>query len=127
MERRKKPRLKVTQPVTLLALDARRSRLIEACVMDISGNGVKVRSPIRLACDTQVKIEGEDTLMLGKVCRCEAYDGAYVIGIQLSNPLPSLIELELLNRALIGPGRVVKVEAPSELHEEKNLVPQIKT
>src|SRR5579863_5443305 len=48
-----KPGLKVTLPVTLLALDARRSRLIEACVMDISGSGALGRSPIPLECDTR--------------------------------------------------------------------------
>ena len=80
-----------------------------------------MRSPTPLACDTQVKIEGQDVLMLGTVCRCEPQEGAYRIGIQLSAPLSSLIELELLNRALIESGRVEKVESPSGSHEEKNL------
>jgi hypothetical protein len=82
---------------------------------------VQVRSPTPLACDTQVKIDGKDATMLGTVCRCEAQEGAYRIGIQFSDPLSSLIELELLNRALIGPGRVGKAESPSESHEEKSL------
>ena len=119
MERRKEPRLRITQPVTLLVLGTRRV-LIEACVLDVSTNGVQVRSPTKLRCGTKVKIRGEDAQMIGAVSRCEAHEGAYRIGIQLSDPMSSLIELELLNRALIGSGPVVKVES-SESHEEKNL------
>ena len=95
--------------------------VIEACVLDVSTSGVQVRSPMRLACDTHVKIEGNDAVMLGTVCHCEAQGGgAYKIGIQLSDPLSSLVELELLNRALIRPGKTDKVESPRELHP-KNL------
>src|ERR1019366_3362501 len=116
MERRKEPRLRITQPVTLLVLGTRRV-LIEACVLDVSTNGVQVRSPTKLRCGTKVKIRGEDAQMIGAVSRCEAHEGAYRIGIQLSDPMSSLIELELLNSALIDSGPVMKVES-SESHEE---------
>ena len=79
-----------------------------------------MRSPTKLPCGTEVKIQGEGAQMIGAVSRCEAHEGAYRIGIQLSDPMSSLIELELLNRALIGPGPVVKVQS-FESHEEKNL------
>jgi hypothetical protein len=102
MERRKHPRLHATQPVTLLVLGTREV-IIEACVLDVSTSEVQVRSPTRLTCATHVKIENNDAVMLGTVCRCEAHDGAYRIGIQLSDPLSSLLDLELLNRAFIGP------------------------
>lgn len=123
MERREKPRLKVTQPVNLLPFNAQRRHLVEVCVLDISDSGVQLRSPTPIACDTQVSIERED--VLGTVCSCEAHEGAYNVGIQLSDPLSSLIELELLNRALIGEGQV-KVDSSSELREKKSRVSQIK-
>jgi hypothetical protein len=112
MERRKEKRLRVTQPVMLLALGERGNRLIEACVLDISRNGVRVRSSTSLACETQVKIDGEDVHILGTVSRCEAQKGgSYNIAIKVSDPLSSLIELELLNRALIQPeGSAPKLE-----------------
>ncbi len=107
VERRNEPRLRVTDSVTLLVLGSRKL-VIEVCVLDVSTSGIQVRSPTRLTCATRVEIEGNDGQMLGTVCRCEAHDGAYQIGIQLSDPLSSLPELDLLNRALIGPGTIEK-------------------
>lgn len=97
----------MTDSVTLLVLGSRKL-VIEACVLDVSTSGIQVRSPTRLTCATRVEIEGNDGQMLGTVCHCEAHDGAYQIGVQLSDPLSSLLELDLLNRALIGPGTIEK-------------------
>ena len=97
-------------------LGAQASYLIEGCVLDMSGSGLQLRVPMPVACGTPVKIDGKNTLMLGEVCRCEPEEGAYTVGVQLSHTLPSLMELELLKRALIGEGRGPKVESASESH-----------
>jgi len=97
-----------------MVLGAKRNHLIEACVLDISGGGLKLRVPAPVPCGTPVKIDGKHTLMLGKVCRCEPEEGAYTVGVQLSHTLSSLMELELLNRALIGEGRGQKAESASD-------------
>jgi PilZ domain len=115
VERRKESRLKAKQPVTLMVLGAKGSHLIEACVLDMSGSGLQLRVPAPVPCGTAVKIDGKSTLMLGEVCRCEPEEGAYTVGVQLSHTLSSLMELELLNRALIGEGRGQKIELASEL------------
>jgi hypothetical protein len=90
----------------LMMLGAPGSHPVEACVTDMSGNGLQLRVPAPIPCDTLVKIDAENELILGKVCHCEpekgAFKGAYRVGIELSAPLPSLMELELLNRGLIG-------------------------
>ncbi len=104
----------------LIALGVPGSRPIEACVVDMSSTGVQVRVPTALPCDTLVKIDGEHELILGQVRYCEPEAGAYRVGIQLTSALPSLMELELLNRALIGEGAGAKVESPTGLPEEKN-------
>jgi hypothetical protein len=116
VERRKEPRLKARQPVTLTVLGVLGSHLIEACVLDMSGSGLQLRVPAPVACGTAVKIDARHTLMLGEVCRCEPAEGAYTVGVQLSHTLSSLMELELLNRALIGEGQGQgrKVESASE-------------
>jgi len=67
VERRKEPRLKVRQPVTLMVLGAKGSHLIEACVLDMSGGGLKLRAPAPVPCGTQVKIDGKNMLILGEV------------------------------------------------------------
>jgi len=86
----------------LTLLDAKTRRLIEACVTELSGSGVQLRVPMPLPCGATIEIEGEDTLVLGEVCRCEPAEGAYAVGVQISQTLSSLMELELLNRSLIG-------------------------
>ena len=98
----------------LTLLDAKSRRFIEACVTDISGSGVQLRVPMPLPCGATIEIEGGDTLILGEVCRCEPVEGAYAVGVQVSQTLPSLMELELLNRKLIGEGKGPKVESTSE-------------
>lgn len=97
-----------------MVLGAKGNHLIEACVLDMSGSGLKLRVPAPVPCGTPVKIDGKNTLMLGEVCRCEPEEGAYTVGVQLSQTLSSLMELELLNRALIGEGRGQKVESASD-------------
>jgi len=87
VERRKELRLKARQPVTLTVLGAQASYLIEGCVLDMSGSGLQLRVPMPVACGTPVKIDGKNTLMLGEVCRCEPEEGAYTVGVQLSQTL----------------------------------------
>jgi hypothetical protein len=121
VERRKQPRLKVRESVMLITLGTPGGHPIEACVVDMSSNGVQVRVPTQLPRETLVKIEGEHELILGQVCHCEPEGGAYRVGIRLTSPLPSLaLELELLNRALIAEGLAEKVESPAESQEEKS-------
>lgn len=97
----------------MMVLGAKGSHLIEACVLDMSGGGLKLRAPAPVPCGTPVKIDGKNMLILGKVCRCEPEGEAYTVAVQLSHTLSSLMELELLNRALIGEGRGQKVESAS--------------
>jgi hypothetical protein len=97
----------------LMMLGAPGSRLFEACVLDVSNHGVQVRVSSPLPLDTLVKIDSGNELMLGKVCHCDPSEGAYRVGIQLSAPLPSLMELELLNRALIGEKPARKAVSPA--------------
>jgi hypothetical protein len=107
-----------------MVLGVEGSRPIEACVVNMSSNGLQVRVPAPIPCDTLVKIDAESELILGKVHHCALDGGAYRVGIQLSAPLSSLMELELLNRALIGEVPAAKVGSSSGLREEKSLDPQ---
>jgi hypothetical protein len=116
VERRKEPRLHVNESVMLLVLGPQGTHPIEGCVVDLSNNGVQVRVPGPVPLDTVIKIDGLDALILGKVCHCRPDLGAYRLGIQLSTPLPSLMELELLNRALIGQ-RPTEFHQPPEVHK----------
>jgi hypothetical protein len=115
VERRKEIRVKlnVKQPVILTVLGAKGNHVIEAYLLDMSGSGVQLRAPMPVSCGAAIKIESGDTLMLGEVCRCRPEAGAYTVGVQLSQELSSLTELERLNRALAGKAEE-KVESDSE-------------
>lgn len=97
-----------------MVLGAKGSHLIEACVLDMSGGGLKLRASSPVPCGTPIKIDSKNTLMLGEVCRCEPEGEAYTAAVQLCHTLSSLMDLELLNRALIGEGRGQKVESASD-------------
>jgi hypothetical protein len=115
VERRKETRVKfnVKQPVILTVLGPKGNHVIEAYLLDMSGNGLQLRAPMPVSCGAAIKIESGNTLMLGEVCRCEPEAGAYAVGVQLSQDLSSLMELELLNRALIS-GAEEKIGSDSE-------------
>jgi hypothetical protein len=120
VERRRETRLKVRQPVTLTVLGDR-GKITEACVLDVSSGGVQLRAPAPVPCGAPIKIDGDNTSMLGEVCRCVPAEGAYNVGVQLIDPSPTLLELEHLNRSLIGERREAKHEVASSRRAEKNL------
>jgi len=104
-ERRRESRLRTNEPVTLTLLGVStglQSPVFEACVLDVSGSGMRARTPGPIPCGALVRVDTKKLLMLGEVCRCERADGAYIVGIQLSHSLAALDDLERLNQALMG-------------------------
>ena len=86
-----------------------RGRSAEACVLDFSESGIRLRSPEPLPVNAAVRIDAEDLLLLGEVTRCDAEGGAYNVGILLSHSLASCAELEQLNHALCSETQPVPV------------------
>jgi len=104
-ERRQESRLKANQPVTLTVLTVSigpRSPVFEACILEVSGSGLRVRTPGPIPCGAPVRVDAGELPMLGKVCRCKPENGAYTVGINLSHSIAALAELEKLNQALGG-------------------------
>ena len=121
-ERRKEPRLKTNQPVTLTLLGepmGPRPQVCEGCVLDVSGIGLRIRTPGPLPCGAPVRVDAKEMLMLGEVCRCEPEGGAYTVGIELSHSLGGLGELEKLNHALMG-GRLWRDLATEAKHPARD-------
>ena len=84
----------------LTVLSAIAQPVMEGCVTDVSGSGLRLRLPLPVPCGASVKVDSQDMLMLGEITRCEPERGAYVVGVHLSHSLAALKELEQLNRAL---------------------------
>lgn len=73
--------------------------------MDVSGSGLRLRTPLPMPCGAMVRVDASEMLMLGEVCRCDPERDAYVVGIELSHSLAGLSQLDRLNHDLIQ-GRV---------------------
>jgi hypothetical protein len=98
----------------LTILGGARTQMIEACILDISPSGMRLRSPVHIQCGTPVKIDGFNATVLGEVCRSVPEDGADTLGLHITCRLSSLAELELLNRALIGERKDAHTETVPE-------------
>lgn len=86
--------------VTLTLLSDQQSS--EATVLNLSGSGLLLRSRRPVACGSAVSIAGNDMLLLGEVCRCEEVPAAWRIAILVRHSLCGLMELDRLNRRLMG-------------------------
>jgi hypothetical protein len=72
---------------------------MEAYLLDISGNGLKLRLPEPIPHGVPVQIDGNNALLLGEVSRCEPEAGAFIVGVRLSHRLSSLKEIAEPRRA----------------------------
>ena len=96
-ERRTEPRVKAILPVLLKTPHA---HPMEACLLDVSRHGARLRVPEPVEVGASVRIEAQDLLLFGTVKRCSVVHGAHEAGIALSVPLEMLGELQKLNAAL---------------------------
>ena len=85
-----------------------------ARVADLSGSGLLLITPKAIPVDAAVRIEGNDMLLLGVVCRCEAAAQESRVAVQVRHSLKGLMALEKLNRALLGCDARAPQPAPSK-------------
>ena|ERR1019366_4403056 len=88
VEQRREHRLKPNQIATVRVLALRPGPVLPACILDISGSGMRLRSNLPIPCGVPVEIEWDHSLASGKVCRCEPEEDCYEIGIQVSETGP---------------------------------------
>lgn len=99
-DRRREIRLPANMDVTLTVLTDQSS--LASTVLNLSGSGLLLRIPKPLACGTPVSVAGNDILLLGEVCRCEEVPAAWRVAILVRHSLRGLLELDRLNRRLMG-------------------------
>jgi len=98
LERRAESRIKAGHPVLLISPNA---LPMEACVLDISSRGVRLRVPEAVPAGTAIRVEGPELMLFGSIPHCELNRGAYEVGLKLSQPLKMLGELRKLYAALL--------------------------
>lgn len=101
MERRSELRLALDQAVRITCLDENRHVVVGRAV-NLSGRGIRVLLPDGLRAGQPVRVDVDDTLLLGEVCYCEPGEKEFVVGIEIDQALGSLSDLARLNRALLG-------------------------
>jgi hypothetical protein len=71
-------------------------------VLESSGSRVLVATPAPLQPGTPVRMEGNDTLVLGEICAVDRRENEWVAAVKIVHSLASLAALESFNRALLG-------------------------
>jgi hypothetical protein len=101
MERRKEPRLKIQQDVTITVLGQMVAPM-HARALDISGSGMRLLMPAKIPCGTGIKIDSKNASVLAEVIRCVREGDSYAVAVTLLHSLCVFKDLEVLNRALFG-------------------------
>jgi hypothetical protein len=99
-------------PVTLIALGEAIPPPLRGRVIGMNGGTVLLSTAGRVAPGTSVRVEGNDTLLLGEICALQPDKDAWIVAVRIAHSLGSLAELDRLNRALLGdwtPRRVASV------------------
>jgi hypothetical protein len=89
MNQRSESRLAADTPVMLTVLKILGEPTCTGHVVDMSGSGLKMNVPLPIPCGAQVKVEVPGMVIFGEVCRCEEHEGAYDIGMMLTELRPT--------------------------------------
>lgn len=89
MEQRRERRFKPNQAVVIKVLGLRPGPLVQACILDISASGMRLRSKLPIPCGMPVSIEVNDTVATGRVSRCNPKEDSYELGIKVSEIAPA--------------------------------------
>ena len=100
MERRCEVRVSLDQMICVTVLGAN-SFPMQGTAADLSGRGIRIVVPARIAVGDPLRIDFEDVLLLGEVCYCQPYGRDFMIGVQLDQALNGLAALARLNGALL--------------------------
>ena len=114
MERRRETRFQANQPVAVTVLAGEAGEKIDARIIELSGHGIRLTASRPVQAGQPVRIDLEDSLLLGEVCYCHRGDGEYVFGVSLEQAIASLSEVARLVQSIAGQTRantVVKTGA----------------
>lgn len=102
-DRRKHPRFAVNETVqlTLLGQDGRSGQVR---IVDASELGIRIESDFGLNPGALIKVEGQDSLLLGEILYSQQDDASarHFLGIKLTRALFGLAELRRLNESLLA-------------------------
>ena len=101
MDRRSEPRFDAQKNIVVTLLgDGGLS--LPALAIELSGGGMRLLLNRAIPVGAAVKVETEDSLMLGEVCYCESQSSGFLLGLKVNQVLSNLSELARLNRRIMG-------------------------
>jgi PilZ domain len=103
MDQRREPRFQSDQPVVVQILTDPPTRM-EARVKNASGRGLGLVTPAPIPAGSAVRLEMEDTVVLGEAIYCRDDQGLHYVGVELDQVLVGLTELGKRLAALMQPG-----------------------
>lgn len=108
-ERRRELRLPADCPAVITVLGIDPPWTIRGTVADLSGRGLGLKASSPIALHSPVKVESDDLLLLGEVCRCQAVGDDFSLGLQVQEwlALPTVL------------GAITAVEQPGQNLGEK--------
>ncbi len=102
MEKRREPRIPVDHEVGVTLLGGEPLQLTGR-ISNISGRGIRLLLPQKIALGTALRVDWPDGLLLGEVCYCQAEEGGgFSAGLTLEHVLYNLHELAALARQLLN-------------------------
>jgi len=125
VERRQDPRFETYRQVDLILL-AEDDERVPARLTNVSNRGLSLLLDKPVALSAPVRIDVDDTILLGEVCRCVRDGTAYSAAILLEQGLTSVTSLNQLVAAVMGTPAVWKQPvAVGAGPEASNAMPQI--
>ena len=85
LERRREPRIRSNERVQIKILGDRSDEEISATVLDLSGKGLKIQSPIHLCPGTLLQIDSLTHRLLGEAMWCGREGNDYVVGVKVEH------------------------------------------
>jgi hypothetical protein len=110
MDKRRDPRFQADQPVVVTVLSDPQIRM-DARVKDASGRGLGLVTPAPVVPGAAIRIELDDTIVLGEAIYCRDEPDGYFIGVELDQVLVGLTELSR-NLAAFAPEFAVEARRP---------------
>lgn len=113
MDRRREPRIRAYETVTLTVLGAAGYSAM-ANAIQLSAHGMRLVMDRPIPVNAAIKVICDDWLGLGEVCYCHEERGHFVVGLNLDQALVGLENLAAQAHALTEEG---SLRAPNEVEQ----------
>jgi hypothetical protein len=101
MDRRTSPRVTAVRPVKLTLLGDK-DRTFDVQLRDFSQGGACIGSATPFACGAPVRLDLDDSLLLGEIVHCRQEGTDYQVGLRFEQCIGRVSDLQRLVGALVG-------------------------